>query len=119
MTSFCASLRYIATFMTWTRTQPTSSAGCGSPSLPVKAWCLRCTATHWRAWMPVVIQSRNLNTHSTDGASVTARWESARCRYTVVQTFASNETANPITRAIRRVVRTVVIGGDLTPSTYQ
>ena len=30
--------------------------------LSVKAWCLRCTATHWRGRMPVVIHVRTRNT---------------------------------------------------------
>ena len=45
--------------------QPSSTGECGSPSTSVKAWCLRCTATHWRGRIPVVIHTRKRKTSVT------------------------------------------------------
>src|SRR5262245_62033969 len=53
--------------------------------------------------MPVVIQVRTRKTAWVGGVSDIPRWASVRCRYTVVQTLASRETATPTTSAIRSV----------------
>ena len=42
--------------------------------------------------MPVVTQITNRNTWDAGGRSVSARWASARCRYTVVATLAMSDT---------------------------
>ena len=67
----------------------------GRPATSVKAWCLRCTATHWRGRMPVVVQIRNRNTKASHGVMRSARWARARCRYTVVSRLASLTDRQP------------------------
>ena len=86
--------------MTWTRTQPTQHGGV-RVALDVGEGVVLAVHRDPLAGLDARRdpESGTGTPTSTDGASVTARWESARCRYTVVQTLASSETANPITRA--------------------
>src|SRR6202000_3099537 len=74
---------------------------CGSPSLSVWAWCLRCTATHWRGRVPVDIQMMKRQAKATGRRSVIALWAMARCRYTVVTTKEIWTVTSPIRTASR------------------
>src|SRR3954454_14081491 len=105
----------MATFCTCTLSHPLSTGECGSPSTSVKAWCLRCTATHWRGRVPVVIHTRHRNTWSTTGFKVNARCDRQRCRYTVVHTLARTETPAPMASATRIVCS---IGARVPATTY-
>jgi len=52
----------------------------GSSAVSQRAWCLRCTATHWRVTMPVVSQSQKRKKWATTGCSSSARCDWLRCR---------------------------------------
>ena len=65
--------------------EPDDRAGCADlRSVSVAAWCLRCTATHSRGRIPVVIQITNRQGTAATGCSVSDRCARPRCRYTVV-----------------------------------
>ena len=46
---------------------------CGSSAVSVAAWCLRCTATHSRGRIPVVIQITTRHGNAAIGCTVRAR----------------------------------------------
>ena len=80
---------------------PSSSGEWGSPSTSVKAWWRRCTATHCRGLIPVMIQVSTRQVKRKPGRMAMARCDSVRCKNTVVRNSATWDTSKPTTTATR------------------